>query len=93
MINHVESINTQKEKDAVLSSMTEGVLVIDNNKENRVYQNDDDISSFEDIEDNINKDENIIGFDIEEEIDDNNINNEDKEYVKINKIIQNSNIF
>ena len=32
MINHVESINTQKEKDAVLSSMTEGVLVIDNNK-------------------------------------------------------------
>ena len=32
MINNVESINTQKEKDAVLSSMTEGVLVIDNNK-------------------------------------------------------------
>ncbi len=32
MTNHVESINTQKEKDAVLSSMTEGVLVIDNNK-------------------------------------------------------------
>ena len=32
MINHVESINTQKEKDAVLSSMTEGVLVIVNNK-------------------------------------------------------------
>ncbi len=32
MINHVESINTQKEKDAVLSSMAEGVLVIDNNK-------------------------------------------------------------
>ena len=32
MSNHLESFNTHKERDAVLSSMTEGILVIDNNK-------------------------------------------------------------